>query len=295
MLIDHVLQKELTAVHFPHVMWRHIVDLTENQLKKQIPNIRLINPFGFEVLLSATSAPQKIRKMYIYASVDTEENTFGLGKLILDTALMYLEKHVPKLAHSIIAHIINNQVFLLRPQNYRCQTTDKLLDVQIRKNNKNILNDYADYLLMIHQSILSNSGEIIGWQHSKLNRSRLFQLFLMQEGIFSSYLPNTGKFQNIFKAIKPFLNNMLGFLYQEKLNNIPVSKEEMHVINTIVIPRCQQVSKLLSDSVNNDNSIAHIETTAFHVDTETILRADISKTLYNTLIEKVVHTYRYFA
>ena len=165
----------------------------------------------------------------------------------------------------------------------------------MREVTKPVLVDYAEYLILTHQSILKGIGECVNYEKSICNRSRFFQLFLMQEYLYADYLPEIEYGHvNLLNKVSKFISNDIQLFIEPIKNKIDITNEERLFIRKYVIPRSEMILDLLERSCLNKTKkdLVSISVKTYHVDGH--LSGNLDGALYEALVDKVVKEYKEF-
>lgn len=292
-ITPNITQYPANSPAFCHLKWRQVIRLTEREIQKRYPNITLIGPFGFELLGTTIPKPHTVRRLYIYAHTPMSINRMYLAEQIQAIALNNIRIIYPEITDDFVMFCMNEDVKYTQPFRYACKPTDKLLDIQIRYEGTDILSNYANYTMLLHQSILQGVGESQDYQHSLKFRSRMFQLFLIQEALYKDLLsPLNIDYTSLIKQTKRFVKNSIQILLNSNFDTFEkMTRDEEKIIKQYVIPRSQAIVDLLKQSCMQDD-IINLNMTAYHVPAK--LQGSIGKQLHNQLKQKVIKTYEYY-
>ncbi len=287
---------KVSAHTINHVAWRKVLLSIDRELKELHPSFSACGPFGFELGWVAANAPQHIRKFYIYTNNPTTEKTSVVASTVQKIAFRNIKKLYPEIADDFVALIRNQDVELLQGENYQCKLSDKLLDIQVRNVSTDILLDYANYVILAYQSILQKTGEAKNYEESALCRSRMFQLFIMIKKLYERFVSNTNlvDFEQATKMVSPFINNNVQIFFTKAWDLcVPVTKEEMIIINKQVLSLCELVDEVLLKSTES-NATVKINIQPYHVKAEKNLQVILSKKLHLLLTEHIITSYKNF-
>lgn len=278
-----------------HRRWRAVLEQVECNLRKIDKRFTVCGPFGFELAWQSARAPTHIRKFYIYTNNPESEDKDKLAQLVQTYAINSIHQHYPEIFDDFVVFIKNNSLSLGRSAKYKCKDTDKLLDIQIRNTQKDILADYAEYIVLAYRTILSNTGEASDYKHSIVCRSRFFQLFFMLFQLYYDYLPATMRadLTGIEKKIIPHINNRIQVFFKNAwAEKLDISDREQDLIDTYVLPLCNFIDQLL-ESRGEEPTIT-INTSPYHLTSSVDLSVTVNEDLYNDLVYKVRSSYKNF-
>ncbi len=275
---------------FSFPIWREVVDQTRESLKGNIAEVDIISPFGFELIYSTNIAPSKLRKFYFYIKLSHENNTIENRSFILKNTLSNIRESYPSVYDDFVACIVGDKVNLLKAPSYICKEDDKIIDLQFRETDKGLLQEYADYVILSHQLILENKGEVEGYKNKLMARGRVFQFFIMQECVYGEYLPVLPI--DVIKQAKKYTYNRIMFLYNTANQNKEMTKEEEHLINNYVIPRSIMIRELIKDNPQKEGNLIDIDLPTYHL--TAILSEKIPMELYKKVTNTVINSYNKF-
>lgn len=276
---------------FNNQLWR---SLGKDICKKTWPDvdISIISPFGFEVLEKNIFLSKYLRRFYYYIAVpedsglDPEEvSTIFLAKL-----LYYLDESNTKLFQDILL-IVKQEEFtdLTNTKKDWDAETAKLIDVQCRLTNRDILSEYADYVIACLDSISNKKGEAISYLSNKRFRSRIYQLYIMLEKIFAKFLPALDLSQRIFlKNIVKWVDNRVDMFLDDTKLFITIEEEEIAIFNELIEPRIQLIKDSVIDKQNPQNNV-DIDIVGFHVSDR--LNLSVRKDIYNYAVQHIKQSY----
>lgn len=278
-----------------HQKWRKVLIGIERDLQQLNPQFSVCGPFGFEMLWKAADAPKRIRKFYVYTNNPEQQDCNKLADIVENYAYQNIRAYYPEILDDFVIMAKNQSFKLCKPKDYICKSTDKLLDIQVRNIQENILVDYAKYLILVYQSIVTKTGEALEYKTSARCRSRMFQLFLASKKLYSDFLYEDAEsnFSEVIVKVSPYISNLIQFFFDDSRDEFkPVSNIETKIIDQEVIPLCEAINNLLLP-VGNEFTM-NISIQSYHIKSPVFLSCSIDKVLYDALVEKVVSSYHNF-
>lgn len=291
---DITLACKANTLKINHKKWRKVLQAIEGSLKAINWNYTICGPFGFELCWNAKTAPKTIRKFYIYTNNPEELEPTELANQIEIIAFQQIKKHYIEIIDDFVAIIKNQCLKLKKEKTYQCQPADKLLDIQVRNITTNILDDYANYIILVYQSILNKSGEAQHYEHSALFRSRLFQLSVMLYQLYGSFCQeNYINDDDIDVYFCRYISNKIQLFFDQNQDESPITITEKTLINTKIIPFCEYIRDSILTQTVGDKTIT-IELDSYHHVGSAPLYAEMSINLYHKLKKHVVDSYQDF-
>ncbi len=180
---------------------------------------------------------------------------------------------------------------LFHGNDYKCNHMDKLIDIQARIIDDNILCDYARYIICAVDSICSKKEEPRHFFENKRHRCRTYQLYVMLENIFGYLLPPMNVFlnesySNLFKLI----DNSIQIFYTPSEMFINASDHEMHILQMLITPRVNLMREVIQ--IGTPSDLIKLKCDAYHVEGQ--LELIINKKIYEKAIDKICLTYQKF-
>ncbi len=286
-------QDALLEPVFNNGLWRQIITeackITDQYFKV---GLEIISPFGFEVLEDKKFLSNKLRRFYCYIGAPYQSNVDKneVVSLFKQVLFSHLESIESRMLEDIVIVIQNEHLDKLRPDNYLCKLTDKLIDIQFRPVTKDILSDYANYTITTLDGILSNKGESGCYKTNKMRRWRLYQLYIMQEQLFGELIsPMSPDECAAYHELFNFISNMIQIFYTPSMMDIAPNATEQHILNFLIKPRLNLIKNaVLGDS----NELLEVSCRAYHF--EDMLNLHISKQIYWHAFNKIRRTYLSF-
>ena len=278
---------------FSHEKWRLILKSLDQAMRQRYEAISIIGPFGFEPMWLASEAPRNIKRLYIYSNLPDGLDKDQLAGEIQFEALKLIKKIYPAILDDLVILIKNEEFNFLHNESYVCKPTDKLLDIQIRETTDPIILDYAEYLILVHQSILESNGESQNYQTSLRYRSRTLQLYLIQEALYKNYLPSLEMtYESLTKLICQYITNSIQIFFKAAENDaVHITEEEEEIFKKFVIKRSRLIESYLS---NNHSNTILCKRSSYHDASGKIHLVNLPIKVHNELVKKVALTYEYF-
>lgn len=281
---------------FCNISWRKYITEVCNGIDEFKVGFQVISPFGFELLEDKNFLHKSLKRFYCYIGIP--KNKVGSGYDIFKVSQIFADKllstvHKIGIHQSDIAVLVIQDRFELKyKDNYKCRSSDKLIDIQTRIIEDNILHDYAKYIICSIDSVCSKKDEPRYFFENKRHRCRTYQLYIMLEKIFGYLLPAMDMFQkenfsNMFKLI----DNSLQMFYTPSKLLVKASDFECHIMNSLIQPRVELIQQLIKHPINEEKLIK-IKCGAYHVNGTLDLL--IHKKIYEKAINKICSTYLKF-
>src|SRR6185312_15365597 len=150
----------LMGVAFNNQLWRNLTEDVCHQIDVNHQNFQVISPWGFEVTNDKKFLEKRLRRFYCYVGVPATEN-INKNKIASEYAAVIHEKiyHISEeMYNDIVLLIEHDKLTKLRSDDYVCKPNDKLIDVQVRSIEEDILTDYANYLMCTLSGMLEGKG-----------------------------------------------------------------------------------------------------------------------------------------
>lgn len=281
---------------FCNNMWRALISNICAKIDKNNAGIRAISPFGFELLENKAFLSKSIRRLYCYIGIPKDnignQSVFNISKMFSE--LLMSSINIIGLSPSEIAILVaQNEFTFFHENNYQCKHSDKLIDVQTRIVNSDILTDYADYIICSIDSICSEKDEPKHFHENKRHRCRTYQLYIMLEKIFGYLLPSLSALQTMyFHGIFQFIDNTIQMFYTLSALNIPASTYETDLFNVLIKPRVELMRHHIQLSSSNEELIK-IQCDAYHVEGK--LELILNRNIYKSAVDKIKTTYLSFS
>jgi len=167
---------------FPNGEWRKLITFVCDKIDIMQSGLQIISPFGFELMEDKKYLYKSIKRLYCYIGVPKKIAHLRDLKMISKIFSKELMSSIHRIgiAPSDIAIFAAQDEFIfLHEKNYECRDSDFLIDAQVRVVDKNILDDYAHYIICTVDSISSNKEEPEHFFNNKRHRSRTYQLYVV--------------------------------------------------------------------------------------------------------------------
>lgn len=272
--------------------WRLLLDETCKEIDSSRIGLQVISPWGFELLGDLGFLSKKLRRFYCYIGVP-KKSTVNLKKITHQFSQSLhnrLKMEDSNMANDVVLIIEQNKLIKLRSDNYICQPEDKLIDIQSRYVEKDILYDYAKYITLCVDSIVNLKGECRSINTSKMWRRRLYQLYIMIENIFGYLVPMDRKHSALMQSVPPLIDNSIQCFFTPEISNSAPSDIDKKILNQLIKPRTKMIQSAL---VSGSSEKIHLSCDAYH--TEGKLELIINKCYYDQAINKIRITYLEYA
>jgi hypothetical protein len=281
-----------TIQPFNNGQWRKNINNICDQLDQKYAGIETISPFGFELLGDKQFLNKNLKRFYCYIGLPKQERKISeqatltvienFSTILFESIKLYF----PLLTKDFILTIHQNKFIKLRSENYIPQCTDKLLDIQVRYTDNSILDDYADYIIATLAALHDGKDEARFFIHNTRFRSRTFQLYVMQECLFSHLLPTMNQSeQDLYKLIFSKINNSVNIFYDTEKLNVQADNEELNIMDELIRPRIN----LMLEEAKNHSDVFCLQVESYHV--TDILQLQIGRKIYLELKEKIKQSY----
>lgn len=287
-------QEKKSHISFCNKKWRDFIKNVCDKIDKDKIGLQVISPFGFELLENHMFLGKSIKRLYCYIGIPQSYATiYDISSISrLFSAQLMMSIHEAEIDPSDIAIlVIQDKFHYFHENNYQCQLSDKLLDVQARVVKENILHDYAKYIICTIDSIYSKKDEPKHFLVNKRHRCRTYQLYVMLEKVFGYLLPSLTIFQNEnFSGLFKLIDNSIQMFYTRKELFIDASEYETHLLHSLIYPRVELMRKAIQAGPLND--LLKVQCEAYHVEGK--LEVLINKIIYQNAINKICSTYTNF-
>lgn len=274
---------------FDRVKWLKLIEDVSNAFYLEYgTKIELISPWGFEVLDDDKYLRRNLRRFYVYAGVlnksknQLKQITVDLIKIILRVIKDYDASFYSRIGVLSLGN--TNEVKFLGVKD---KSREVLLSVVVN-NSKNILVDYAKYIVGSIEAELNGSGEVFDYLNNPISRWRFYQLFLMQNRLFEQFLPELSLHQQSLKSYVLFNAKSETWPFFDKDCILCANKQDLDAINLLIIPRLLQIKNFMIA----DSDLVHQKVYSFHSDQ--LINLEISEKIYNYTIEEILVTYKSF-
>lgn len=270
---------------FNNQMWRKLLKDTCSVLQSEHPTISAISPFGFELLENKSFLHGQLRRFYIY--VGEENGSFDLANKFGKVLFEKLLKIDSCFLNDVVILIENDQLIKLKKNDYFCLPTDKLIDIQVRTTQSDVLSDYADYIIASLVSIDQEKGEVAGFRESKKFRWRLYQLYLMHEKLFGQLLqPLTAQQLHSYKVMAYYISNRIDIFYNGNIEET-LSADEKSLVDNLIKPRIKQMIEAITPGVNERKFT--LQCCAYHYNDK--LELTLGELHYQCAVNKIKASY----
>ncbi|HVY53306.1 MAG TPA: hypothetical protein VHA13_02185 [Gammaproteobacteria bacterium] len=275
---------------FNNRFWRQILTEVCQKIDGQNIGLQVISPFGFELLEDRNFFSRNLRRFYAYIGIPGRIN-FEKDAIASDFKKSLFAK-LTQIGTQFIDDIViiyeNETLHKLRNNDYICKPTDKLLDIQVRSVEIDILTDYANYIIAILDGLYREKGEGKDYNTCEKQRWRLYQLYIMQETIFGYLLPTMTISEKIaYGSISTMIRNSIQVFYAINTSTSKPSWQEKEIIHHLIKPRIEK----MYNAVNSENNHPKIKLSCkgYHFADELNLIIDLD--IYHRAIDKIKRTY----
>lgn len=280
-------------VFFLNAEWRNLLVSICRKIDDSKLGMQVISPCGFELLEDTRFLFKSIKRLYCYIGVPDKKMSASSALEIANRFAFELMSALPVSGmqrEDIAILAIQEKINLLRENGYQCQPQDKLIDVQVRLVEDNILRDYANYIICAIDSILSKKEEPAHFFENKRHRCRTYQLYVMLETLFGYLLPSMSllqkeRFRSIFKKI----DNSIQMFYTPSEIYVNASSDDIYLLNSLMLPRIQHIGRAVKGDYTD---LLSITCDAYHVLGE--LKLVIDRNIYKQAVSKIEATYMNF-
>lgn len=291
--IKKTLTDNLIGEKFNNQLWRKLLSEVCKEIDINHVGLDVISPFGFELLEDKSFLSHKLRRFYAYIgaprhlNLDQEKMTSQFKQVFFEK-LKYIKT---RMLDDIVIVIENHKLNKLCQEGYQCKLTDKLIDIQFRPVDTDILTDYANYTVATLDGVHHEKGEGKEFRTNKMWRWRLYQLYIMQEQLFGSLLPpmTINEHKN-YKAIFEVISNMIQLFYAPNMMAAEPTEQEKDIIFQLIKPRIATMYEVVKPRSYGDTKV--IKCHAYHYDDDLELTLDLE--LYHQVINKIKRTYLEF-
>lgn len=275
---------------FNNQEWRTLLNETCQAIDTEKVGLTVISPWGFEVTNDKIFLSKQLRRFYCYIGIpkvstkkpDEVANAFT-------NELFKRLKAYPEFYQQVVIKIVQEHLYKLKPNDYHCLTTDKLIDIQARVVKNNILDDYADYLVATLDSVANAKGECKNYQTNKMWRARAYQLYIMEEFLYGDLLMSMNDRQiQLMDAVYSRIDNQINQFYYDQEMHVGLEKEEATIFNELIFPRMKQAI----EKVEKADDLVTVKIDAYHHSDDLVI--NINADIYQQVHDKVTKSYLNF-
>jgi hypothetical protein len=278
---------------FNNKYWREILSQVANLVSDELQiKVDVISPFGFEVSQDNHFLGNTLRRFYCYIAVEKhgKYSKDFIAVRFYETLYQYLSVLNTRLLDDFVAIILNKNIHLLNEPDYHCQQLDKLIDIQVREINHDLLTDYGNYLITSLTGLFEQKIESAHFNKNLRYRWRTYQLYVIQEHLFGYLLPPmTNEEQDMFNSVFPLISNKVNIFYHPEEAYVDASEKEQLILNSLIMSR---ISQMMIAVMGNSDDTIQISTMAYHFDQ--ILTLNIDHSIYEKALDFIKYTYRNF-
>jgi len=277
-------------MRFDNKQWRGIIELAQKDIEPSWPGISVISPFGFEITGNRNHLERTLRKFYCYLGIPkkVKMDLTTITDEFSDRLMHHIKVRDTKFFDHLVLLIKNDSLIKFMEDGYLCGKNDKLLDIQARVTD-DIMLDYTDAVLSSINGLLEGRGESSLFNTNAVKRSRTFQLYIIFEYLFGSYiLPFTANEESLYSEALGRVNNLIQFFFTPSLMNTPPTKIEHILLHQLIFPRLT----LILDAINQSSDKKHIECIDYHVSDKISVTLDLAA--YMDVVYKIRRTYEEF-
>lgn len=288
-----MLSKKIEATNpepFNNKIWRDLLSKVCREIDKNRLGLQVISPFGFELLEDKKFLYRSIKRLYCYIGISSEKNNISNPAEI---ANLFFKKLIASIGESgidasdIAILAIQDKFRFFHAAGYQCTPSDKLIDIQVKVIHKNILHDYANYVICTIDSIFSDKEEPKHFFENKRHRCRTFQIYVMLEKIFGYLLPKMSSFESkCFVSLFSMIDNRIQMFYEKSELLINASEYEAHILNFLIKPRVALIRQVIK---SGPCDVFNLQCDAYHIPGK--LELMISKDIYDHAVNKIKMTY----
>lgn len=292
--MDHSLkiQPGPFSTPFNNLLWRQLLAAVCNEMKN-ICEIEVISPFGFEPLEDKTFLSKNIRRYYCYLGIKQNESMLPstIASLFRKKLFEMLAINDIKILEQFILIIEQDHFIQLQNEGYECQIQDKAIDIQCRYVTHGILDDYANYIIGSLDSLSGKKSDCADFIYNKRHRNRIYQLYLILETLFNHLAPPfLDKEKEIYKKIPHLVDNRIDIFFNKKILSEPATFEESCIYYDLIIPRILMIEKAVKNKEESENMQLTCE--AYHIQDN--LKITIDRNVYEKAKNKLIRTYLQF-
>jgi len=283
----------LMGVAFNNRLWRNLTEDVCHQIDVNHQNFQVISPWGFEVTNDKKFLEKRLRRFYCYVGVPATEN-INKNKIASEYAAVIHEKiyHISEeMYNDIVLLIEHDKLTKLRSDDYVCKPNDKLIDVQVRSIEEDILTDYANYLMCTLSGMLEGKGESKEIIENKICRWRFYQLYIIQEQLFGYLLPPlTEEELKSYRSIFILTDNMIQVFYSPQSAKIPPNLWETYITESLIKKRLNLINLAISSPQKGENIT--IRSLSYHIEEE--MELTLRKDIYQKALLHIKQSYLNF-
>lgn len=253
--------------------------------------LEVIVPFGFELLYDDKYLKGNLRKFYCYIggmSID-EDIAKDIERDFSEILLGNLKKeHVIELSDLAAVITTRNGVRSFRTQSHIYKNNEKIIDIECRRGEQSILENYAEYVMCSIDAILSSGlREMNEFDENRNSRFRVYQLYIMLEALFGKYMPEMTESEKSLYQQAFYMDNDITPILKNAVK-VPAEDIDLEILQSLIFKRLNKVKKIIRHGSGN---IKKIQSLSYH-DTSRIFSLEISQDCYMGALRFVTESYK---
>lgn len=284
----------LFTPNFNNAAWRQLLSQVCQDIDVSHVGLEVISPFGFEILKDNKKfLAGNLRRFYCYIGAPLSKHLDGdmVAAQYTEALLRRLRSMETRMSEDIVVVVQNKNFFKLKEEGYSCKPTDKLIDIQFRSVEKDILTDYANYIITTLGSLLSEEGEFKGHGQDRRLRWHMYQLYIIEEELFGEFIsPMNAQQSKIYQTLPKEIKNMIQIFYSPELRYALSDNAEEDILNQLILPRLT----LIQAAVNSAGTTEKTKVTSISYHYGTKLEFTLDSSAYHYAIDKIKNTYLSF-
>lgn len=292
-ILENKAPNALITGPFNNRRWRQILrEVCDNFIFSPL-KLGVISPFGFELLEDKRYLSRHLRRFYAYIGAPRSHafDKDAITKNFKEALFQKLAREEPLLLKDVVIVVENEHLTLLKEEKYICQPTDKLLDIQCRAVETDILTDYSEYLMATLSGLYEEKGEGKAFRTNMMWRWRFYQLYIMQEHLFGHLLPVMSlRERQYYHTLFTLTSNKIYLFYEPEEMSTPPTAKEKDIIQALIKPRIARLYEAVQP--HQGEAYRLIKCQAYHHEDE--LEMKIQLALYHPTIQKIKQTYLSF-
>lgn len=269
--------------------WR---DCLSTAGKKIDQDIQIICPFGFEILKDRSFLKKEIRRFYLLMKLPVKKASEieVISQIYLQALLSEINEQDHIFYKTIVLLRYNRKVTIhLRGSDYKCNNSDRSINLLVRITDLDILEEYARYLIAsIFATGQRTLGEIEYFYKDTRTRRRLLQIYLISKKLIKELIHfHQQDDSNIYKMFRLYNHEFEDF-YTGAVNSKP-TESEISILENEIIPTMIEYSKFLEKVEFNDSLFSYEIEDMY---TPKNLQVKISLHKFNILKNHIITTYK---
>jgi hypothetical protein len=269
--------------------WRSVINRAATDVTATLHKpVDVICPFGFEVFRNRRFLLKTLRRFYCYlGSQDASPQTASRIEMLFADALRdRLEQEWREIASEFVVYKTRSGIRHTTRPDMHYSKNDRMISISCQASN-DILFDYATYIVCAVKAICNGTlPEAKDFDHSQAARNRIFQLYLMEEVLFSSLISPLSADEDERRRRLFNQDNRIEFVLRQHSSPF-ATKKDWYIFQHLIQKRlCLMEKAMLGDGMADCEII---RSPGFHGSGEVSMQ--ISKFIYKNAMDLLCSTY----